>query len=80
MIGNNEVERIGCGSLDLKYKGDGKKENVPEFQKLNGNTYAVYPGPSSNNTVFLVFDTEGHVDTKRKAVLRKRCGTRAFRK
>ena len=57
-VGKIEVERIGCGFQDLKYKGDGEEKKVPEFQELNGNTYAVYPGPNPYNTVFLARTTQ----------------------
>ena len=55
-IGHIEVDRIGCGFLDLEYKGDGEVAKSPEFQEVNGNTYAVYPG--AYNTVFLARTTQ----------------------
>jgi len=53
-IGEIEVEKIGCGFHDLEFKG-AQGQPGPEFQEVNGNTYAVYPG--GYNTVFLARTT-----------------------
>ena len=44
LVGSIEVERIGCGFRDIEYEGEGTAPSrEPEFQELDGNTYAVYP-------------------------------------
>jgi hypothetical protein len=49
-IGEIDIEKIGCGYHDLEYRGE-EGDPAPEFQEIDGNRYAVYPG--GYNTVFL---------------------------
>ena len=52
LIGEIGIERIRCGYHELEFRGTGAEgDRGPEFQELNGNRYAVYPG--GYNTVFL---------------------------
>jgi len=56
LIGSLEVERIGCGFRDIEYQGDDTvPSGEPEFQELDGNTYAVYP--TGKTQVFLARTT-----------------------
>jgi hypothetical protein len=56
LVGSVEVERIGCGFRDIEYKGDDTAPSrEPEFQELDGNTYAVYP--TGRTQVFLARTT-----------------------
>jgi len=42
LIGTINIEKIGCGIKELKYKGPDK----PEFQEINGNRYALFTDPT----------------------------------